>query len=653
MGEEGHQQSEHNRKLEFQLQNVSSDSSGAHPTSSSHAADQTTTFPADQQSNISAPQGGSRNFEFVLVTDNESRRQVRRHAMRQYMHQRRLDSIARLGTARVPGGGWSIRSPSDPQPSASSSRAGIVNDDAQEDAIVKPEQALFPSSDEDTKTPEKPRSSSRLLIPKLHKVKHEDASLHPAAKPRSSDPLASPGEGVVRDPFSCYPIAVSHEDHELIQHFVVTYPSMMYKFADSIANNPMMEIFRQIALHDGVPFQAMLAIASKHRAGVEGKVESVQSLTHKMRALRFMNERIHGDMRGQHDGTIYAVATMAVIEKWSKDASIERMHFRGLSSMIRNRGGMQGMRLTSPFLEKVLYWVDFSCAPKAIISTSLPWTGNTLDITPPLDFLDPNLHLAIPHDTTTSEDAESLCAQFRACEDFLRFFRRLRELESLSLNSPCTVVPEIVPRRNKRFSPGTQLYSILTMLPDYDHGIRDIRFIDEYTCMSCLFFLAVALYDCYLNSQSLDDYLEWLSLEVHNLNPFTNPSITSVLWLFLNNGGYPKTKPGDAGDRCWIVSRMVRIAKRLEWKRHGTIWDRLRQILIDFIITQQECALGSVQIDAETHVARAQKRLSYQTSSTDYFWNEAQMREDILELKLPVVANISTSIENMDAPILT
>lgn len=44
------------------------------------------------------------------------------------------------------------------------------------------------------------------------------------------------------------------------------------------------------------------------------------------------------------------------MEKWSKDASIERMHFRGLASMIRNRGGMQGMRQSSPFLEKVLYW---------------------------------------------------------------------------------------------------------------------------------------------------------------------------------------------------------------------------------------------------------------------------------------------------------
>ncbi|CAK38515.1 transcriptional regulator family: Fungal Specific TF [Aspergillus niger] len=609
-----------------------------------------------------AQQSGSRNFEFVLVTDHESKRQVRRHAMRQYMHQRRLDSIARLGTARIPGGGWTPRSPSDSQVPESS--PSLV-EEIQDEPAIKSEKGS-PSSEEDHPPPEKPKGPARLLIPKLHKVKREEKSPPSSLAvqkptPKALDPLITPGEGSVRDPFSCYPIPVSHADHELIQHFVVTYPSMMYKFADSIANNPMMEIFRQFALHDGLPFQAMLAIASKHRAGVEGKTESVQSLTHKMRALRLMNERIQADSTGQYDGTIYAVATMAVIEKWSKDASIERMHFRGLASMIRSRGGMQGMRISSPFLEKVLYWVDFSCASKAIVSTSLPWTG-AISATPPLDFLDPTIHLAVPHDSTTAEDSESLCETFRACEDFLRFFRRLRELERCALDAPYTLSPDAIPKRINYFTPGTQLYTILTMLPDYDHGIRDIRFIDEYTCMACLFFLAIALHDCYLNSTSLDPYMEWLSVEIRKMNPSTNPSITSVLWLFLNNGGYPPNYRGDTSARCWIVSRMVRVAKRLEWKRHGTIWDRLRQVLIDFIVTQQECALGCDQIDADTLAARQRKRLlhvqddaspSSSSSSPEYFWNEAQMREDILNFSLSSITTRDVGDDTTNIPVFT
>ncbi|BAE59452.1 unnamed protein product [Aspergillus oryzae RIB40] len=264
----------------------------------------------NNQSPRTGPQASqSRNFEFVLVTDNESRRQVRRHAMRQYMHQRRLDSIARLGASRIPVSGWTTRPPSDSHVSDTSSRV----EEVQEETYAKVK-AESPTMTEDQNNTEHTRRPSRLLIPKLHKVKREEETSPPIAEYTTSDPRASPGEGGRRDPFSCYPISVNHVDHELIQHFVVTYPSMMYKFAESIANNPLMEIFRQFALHDELPFQAMLAIASKHRAGVEGKAESVQSLTHKMRALRLMNERIQADSMGQHDGTIYAVATMAVIE---------------------------------------------------------------------------------------------------------------------------------------------------------------------------------------------------------------------------------------------------------------------------------------------------------------------------------------------------
>ncbi|RHZ48549.1 uncharacterized protein CDV56_103943 [Aspergillus thermomutatus] len=568
----------------------------------------------------------SKNFEFVLVTDNESRRQVRRHAMRQYMRQRRLDSIARLETPRLPIGGWVSRQMIS-EASSSSSPSSPVEVSVKD--IPSDEEKLSLMNDGEPRTPVNGIGPLMPLASRSSEVKSEEPSSPslPIVSYTLSDPRASPGHGAAKDPFSCYPIPISHADHELIQHFIVTYPSMMYKFADSVANNPMMEIFRQIALHDNLSFQAMLAIASKHRAGVEGKADSVQSLTHKMRALRLMNERIQADSQGLQDGTIYAVATMAVIEKWSKDASIERMHCMGLASMVRNRGGMRGMRASSPFLEKVLYWVDVSCAPKAICTSCLPWTGAIPDTSPEsLDFLAPDVHLAIPHTPTAVESSESLCDQYRACEDFLRFFRRLHELEKAALGFPGDVSRSSAAPRVRRFSPGTQLHSILTMLPDYDHGIRDIRFIDEYTCMSCLFFLAVALYDSYRNSTNFDRYLDWLDLEVQKLNPFTNPSITSVLWIFFNNGGYPQGEAGDAGERCWVVSRMVRIAKRLEWKRKGTVWDRLRQVLINFILTQQECALGSDSVDEEVLIARQQRRLQ----SSEYFWDEDEMREEIL-----------------------
>ncbi|KAL3455161.1 hypothetical protein BJX64DRAFT_79323 [Aspergillus heterothallicus] len=574
-----------------------------------------------------------KSFEFVLVTDTESRRQVRRHAMRQYMHQRRLDSIARLGAPRVPSSGWTAR----PAPEASclqaySDQAGDASNDA-----PRQREERSPLTEEDMQRKSKGRGSSRQVLPKPQPVTLEDTSLPLARKPQYSDPRAMPEKGSMRDPFGAYPMAISHVDHELIQHFVVTYPSMMYKFIDSPANNlnPMKEIVRRMALHDAVPFQAMLAIASKHRAGVEGKADTVESLTHKMRALRLMNERIQVDSEGRNDGTLYAIATMAVIEKWSKDASIERMHFRGLAAMVRNRGGIQGIHISSPFLKKVLFWVDFSCAPKAIVGTALPWTSAVPDLPPAgFDFINPDLHLAIPHGLTASDDTEIYCDRFRACEDFLRFFRHLHALELAALNSPSTFASS-KSQRNKCFVPGTKLHSIITYLPDYDHGIRDIRFIDEYTCITCLLFLTLALYHSYSTSSPFDPYLEWLEDEVNVLNPYDNPSITSILWLFLQHGGFiaGDQPPGDSGARCWVVSRMVRIAKHLEWARQGHIWDSLRQVLIDFILTQQECALGEETVDAEALAARARKRDA--SGSSKYFWDDDELRREILDVKVP------------------
>jgi hypothetical protein len=159
-------------------------------------------------------QSQSKSFEFVLVTDNESRRQVRRHAMRQYMHQRRLDSIARLGAARVPAAGWTAR----PVPDPSCLQAPIEQvDDLQNEAPIKGDKGS-PSTDEEPPNKEKGKGSSRWALPKSRKVKREDSSYPLVPKLQYSDPKVTPEHGAVQDPFSSYPVPVTDADHELIQH---------------------------------------------------------------------------------------------------------------------------------------------------------------------------------------------------------------------------------------------------------------------------------------------------------------------------------------------------------------------------------------------------------------------------------------------------
>ncbi|PGH02129.1 hypothetical protein GX51_04833 [Blastomyces parvus] len=575
----------------------------------------------------SKPQGGPKSFEFVLVTDTESRKQVRRHAMRQYMRQRRLDGIARLESSRAQVRSWNAgnTSASGTPISPASSRIEPLDEgekavdiknspnDWCRDSVSLTERAIPKREDAEDMTNDTDEYMSTFL--------QEIHSSHLNVVPSSGR----------MDPFNCYPLKLARTDQNLIHHFVTTYPMMMYKMGDAYQDNPIKGIFHHLTLHDPVPFQAMLAISSKHLAGAAGQNESVQSLTHKMRALRLLNERLRSDLDGKHDGTIYAAATMAVIEKWSKDPTVERMHHQGIRQIVRRRGGMRGVRATNPFLESVLYWVDFSSAPRAIVGASLPWTGDIPDTVPSsLPYLSPEFHIPLtPLHHSMGTDPEEISSALLACEEFLTFFRSLDELQH-SLTTSAALLSQSLhdqgqdfqrPRLNL-FDPSTPLYSILTTLPDYDHGIRDVRFIDEYTCMACLFYLNIALYDYYFTSRNFDHYLEWVTRELRSINPHSTPSISSLLWVFLGHGGYMASEPTDKGERSWFVSRMLRVAKKLEWKRHGTSWDNLRNTLLGFLTTHEECGIGKDQITEAETLAR-QNRPGLR-------WDEDEIRRDIL-----------------------
>jgi len=172
---------------------------------------------------------------------------------------------------------------------------------------------------------------------------------------------------------------------------------------------------------------------------------------------------------------------------------------------------------------------------------------------------------------------------------------------------------------------------VLTKLPDYDHGIRDVRFIDEYSSLACLLYLNIALYDYYVEGRNFDDYVGWLDEEIYRggFGPDSPPSVSAVMWWFLGNGGYPLGEDNDDGERNWFVSRMLRVAKRLEWNQEGVIWDKLRAILIGFILTQQDCGLGSDDADGvgkSEWFARERATLD----RTGLMWDEDEMRKEIL-----------------------
>jgi hypothetical protein len=129
----------------------------------------------------------SQSFEFVLVNDQGSRRQVRRHAMRQYMRQRRLDGIARLASSRAPMPGW-LSAADLPYESM------IQEDSEQVDDVLN-------------RNPEDYRNA---IVP-IRTHHHNPSNSSPIS-------LVSPGAGGLRDPFNSYPMPISDQDHRLINH---------------------------------------------------------------------------------------------------------------------------------------------------------------------------------------------------------------------------------------------------------------------------------------------------------------------------------------------------------------------------------------------------------------------------------------------------
>lgn len=129
------------------------------------------------------------------------------------MHQRRLDSIARLGTSRAPVGGWTNRHTSDPQAPSSSARVKHLQDEAPEDhgkaVLVKNEHQQIPAIKNEPQQPATPGPQA---------IKSEGTPSLSLSSLSTPAPQSISVEGSSRDPFGSYPIPVSDADHQLIQH---------------------------------------------------------------------------------------------------------------------------------------------------------------------------------------------------------------------------------------------------------------------------------------------------------------------------------------------------------------------------------------------------------------------------------------------------
>lgn len=163
--------------------------------------------------------GGPKSFEFVLVTDSGSRKQVRRHAMRRYVHQRRMDGIARLESTRVQVPGWVKGNSASEQASSSSSKVEELDDD---DDDVNPRDPAGGSgegnNDDGVRDPKAERQQrQRRRSQFVPSTTSSGRQLSLAQLPTSTSPSVTLSS-VASDPFNSFPVQLHQSDRNLIHH---------------------------------------------------------------------------------------------------------------------------------------------------------------------------------------------------------------------------------------------------------------------------------------------------------------------------------------------------------------------------------------------------------------------------------------------------
>lgn len=186
---------------------------------------------ANPSSSASSPSAqaapdGPRNFEFVLVTDSESRRQVRRHAMRQYVHQRRLDGIARLESTRVQVSGWSTGSNKVQGEARSvSPKVEEVDDDSNEQKGPCRSRSQHIQRRASQRAAAVAATTGQKLT--TNSVGGSSAARFPIVDPKAESPLTA------FEPFNSLPLVLKEADNKLIDHCKSGASTHTRKFAAS------------------------------------------------------------------------------------------------------------------------------------------------------------------------------------------------------------------------------------------------------------------------------------------------------------------------------------------------------------------------------------------------------------------------------------
>ncbi|KAE9373810.1 hypothetical protein N431DRAFT_338467 [Stipitochalara longipes BDJ] len=165
------------------------------------------------------------------------------------------------------------------------------------------------------------------------------------------------------DPFAQYPIVMTPRTHQLVHHYV----NIISGLAQRGAFNYMSSL--AVGMRDQALFHVLLLTSALHLRYLTGnlnidkteKDSSTEVISHKLTAIRKVNEKLRDPPTAISDEMIHAVTFMAMAESvdfLGGNEAAANAHLDGLSRMIKVRGGLE--TLDHDIVQKICL-ADYLC----------------------------------------------------------------------------------------------------------------------------------------------------------------------------------------------------------------------------------------------------------------------------------------------------
>jgi len=165
-----------------------------------------------------------------------------------------------------------------------------------------------------------------------------------------------------QDPFWSYPVDYEPYLPAIFAHYIENVAVEIPDLDSPNHKGLLRQRWFPLAMEEPSTMYAVLLMAASHYCAVSPQSANLIDLLYlKSRALTEINAALRDPKRATSDAVIGAVMKMAAYEAVFGDSAVFSAHMRGLSLMLKLRGGLGSLGLDG-LLERMVVWIDLNAS---------------------------------------------------------------------------------------------------------------------------------------------------------------------------------------------------------------------------------------------------------------------------------------------------